>query len=76
MFSARGAGILGFSMFGSKRIYALDDDMKLDVNAVKEFLETYKNQKILLFDEICCIMVCFFFLPIEDCCIQCKMVIL
>ena len=49
MFSARGAGILGFSMFGSKRIYALDDDMKLDVNAVKEFLETYKNQKILLF---------------------------
>lgn len=49
MFSARGAGILGFSMFGSKRIYALDDEMKLDVNALKEFLETYKNQKILLF---------------------------
>ena len=49
MFSARGAGILGFSMFGSKRIYALDDEMKLDINALKEFLETYKNQKILLF---------------------------
>ena len=31
MFSARGAGILGFSIFGSKKIYALDDDMKLDV---------------------------------------------
>ena len=29
MFSARGAGILGFSMFGSKKIYALKDDMKL-----------------------------------------------
>ena len=29
MFSARGAGILGFSIFGSKKIYALDDDMRL-----------------------------------------------
>ncbi len=49
MFSARGAGILGFSIFGSKKIYALDDEMKLDVEGVKEFLETYKGQKILLF---------------------------
>lgn len=49
MFSARGAGILGFSIFGSRKIYALDDDMKLDVEGVKEFLETYKDQKILLF---------------------------
>lgn len=49
MFSARGAGILGFSIFGSKKIYALDDDMKLDVRGVKEFLEKFKGQKILLF---------------------------
>ncbi len=49
MFSARGAGILGFSIFGSKKIYALNDDMKLDVDAIKEFLEKYGNQKILLF---------------------------
>ena len=49
MFSARGAGILGFSIFGSKKIYALDDDMKLDVNGIKEFLEKFKGQKILLF---------------------------
>lgn len=49
MFSARGAGILGFSIFGSKKIYALDDDMKLDVDGVREFLEKYKDQKILLF---------------------------
>ena len=40
MFSARGAGILGFSIFGSKKIYALDDDMKLDVEGLKEFLAT------------------------------------
>lgn len=49
MFSARGAGILGFSIFGSKKIYALDDEMKLDVDALKDFLEIYKGQKILLF---------------------------
>lgn len=49
MFSARGAGILGFSIFGSKRIYALDDDMKLDVEGVREFLEKYGDRKILLF---------------------------
>lgn len=49
MFSARGAGILGFSLFGTKRIYALDDDMKLDVEGVREFLETYRGKRILLF---------------------------
>lgn len=49
MFSARGAGILGFSIFGVKKMYALDDEMKLDVAGVKDFLEKYKGQKILLF---------------------------
>lgn len=49
MFSARGAGILGFSVFGLKKIYALDDNMKLDVEGLKEFLEKFKDQKILLF---------------------------
>lgn len=49
MFSARGAGILGFSIFGTKKLYALDDDMELDVEGLKEFLEQYRGQKILLF---------------------------
>jgi len=49
MFSARGAGILGFSIFGSKKIYALNDDMRLDVEGLKEFLEKYKGERILLF---------------------------
>lgn len=49
MFSARGAGILGFSIFGAKKIYALDDDMKLNVDGLKEFLDRFKGQKILLF---------------------------
>lgn len=49
MFSARGAGILGFSIFGTKRLYALDDTMKLDIEGLKEFLEQYRGQKIILF---------------------------
>ncbi len=49
MFSARGAGILGFSIFGSKKIYALDEDMKLDVEGLKTFLEAYRGERILLF---------------------------
>ena len=49
MFSARGAGILGFSIFGTKKCYALTDDMELDVEGVKTFLEEHKGEKILLF---------------------------
>lgn len=49
MFSARGAGILGFSIFGSKKIYALDDNMKLDINGLREFLEKYQGQTIFMF---------------------------
>lgn len=49
MFSARGAGILGFSMFGSKRIFALNDDMELDVEGLRSFLERFSGQRVLLF---------------------------
>ena len=49
MFSARGAGILGFSIFASDRKYALDDNMNLDFEGVKEFLKKHEGKKILLF---------------------------
>lgn len=49
MFSARGAGILGFSIFGARKIYALKDNMELDVEALEQFLEENKGRKILLF---------------------------
>lgn len=48
-FSARGAGILGFSIFGSAKMYALDDSMNLNWSDLKEFIEKYKGRKILLF---------------------------
>lgn len=49
MFSARGAGILGFSIFGSKKIYALNDEMQLDMDGIREFLSLHPNERILLF---------------------------
>ena len=49
LFSARGAGILGFSMFGAKRIYALNDKMELNINLIKEFLNTHKGERVFLF---------------------------
>lgn len=49
MFSARGAGILGFSIFGADRTYALTDDMTLDISGVKNFLERHNGQRVLLF---------------------------
>lgn len=49
MFSARGAGILGFSMFGKDKVYALNDDMKLDVKGVEEFLQKHKGERIFMF---------------------------
>jgi phenylacetate-coenzyme A ligase PaaK-like adenylate-forming protein len=49
MFSARGAGILGFSIFGTDKVYALNDDMEIDIPAVEAFLEKHKGKKLMLF---------------------------
>lgn len=49
MFSARGAGILGFSIFGSQRLFALDDEMNLKEHEIREFLREYEGETILVF---------------------------
>lgn len=49
MFSARGAGILGFSILSSRRCFALDKDMNLDIKAIQTFLNKYKEGEILIF---------------------------
>ena len=49
MFSARGAGILGFSMFGTDKVYALDDEMNIDIGAIEAFLGKHQGKRILLF---------------------------
>jgi phenylacetate-coenzyme A ligase PaaK-like adenylate-forming protein len=48
-FSARGAGILGFSMFGQDVTYALDESMQLDVPAVMAFLDRHPDSPIFVF---------------------------
>lgn len=49
LFSARGAGILGFSMLGYDVTYALDENMNLDFDTVYQFLEKHKEENIFLF---------------------------
>ncbi len=49
MFSVRGAGILGFSIFARQKIYALKDDMTLDMEGLQSFLEKNAGKRILLF---------------------------
>lgn len=48
-FSARGAGILGLSVFGKDHTYVLDDEFKFDEKAFSGFLEKYSGQPILIF---------------------------
>mgnify|MGYP001225827907 CR=1 FL=1 len=48
-FSARTAAINGFSIFSRRRVFALDDDYKLNLNKVKEFMEKNNGQKFFIF---------------------------
>lgn len=48
-FSARGAGILGFSMFGLDVTYALDESMQLDTKALENFLARHPDGPIFIF---------------------------
>ena len=49
MFSARGAGILGFSILASERAYALDENMNLNLDEIRAFLKKHEGKQILLF---------------------------
>ncbi|PHR69816.1 MAG: acyl-protein synthetase [Arcobacter sp.] len=48
-FSARAAGVLGFSMFGFNITYALDVNMEIDYPKIEKFLEKHKGKDILVF---------------------------
>jgi len=49
MFSARGAGILGFSRLGHDITYALKNDMTLDLKTINTFLKKHNGEKVLIF---------------------------
>jgi hypothetical protein len=49
LFSARGGGITGFSIFGRNHLYLLDDRMQIKKNLLVEFIQKHKDTPILLF---------------------------
>lgn len=49
MFSARGAGIIGFSMFGRDVFFALNENMELRFEETKQWLDKYNGERIVLF---------------------------
>lgn len=49
MFSARGAGILGFSMFGSSRVFAFNENMELNHDEINNFILHNHNKPFLMF---------------------------
>jgi hypothetical protein len=48
-FSARAAGILGFSNFGRQHTYALDADMQPKWDVIEQFISEHQGKPILLF---------------------------
>lgn len=48
-FNARAAGILGFSVYGRKHHYCLDDKLELRLEELQNFLNDHQDQPILLF---------------------------
>lgn len=48
-FSARAAGIMGFSSFSNDRFFALKDDMSLDLDGLQHFIRSHAGQKVLVF---------------------------
>lgn len=49
MFSARGAGIIGFTTFGRDVVYGLDENMTIDIPKVRAFIDRHKDETILMF---------------------------
>mgnify|MGYP000225920123 CR=1 FL=1 len=48
-FNARGAAVLGFSIFAKRKYYALKPDLSVDLESIRTFIQTYRNQPVLIF---------------------------
>ncbi|MCI9533544.1 MAG: acyl-protein synthetase [Lachnospiraceae bacterium] len=48
-FSTRGAGILGFSAFGTRREFVLNRDMSINYEVLERFLKEHEGERILFF---------------------------
>jgi len=48
-FNARAAGVLGMMPLGRHHFFALDDQLRLDVEGLRGFLDRFRGQPVLLF---------------------------
>ena len=48
-FSARGAGIIGFSTIATRQYYALDEEYELDMQKLNDFIEKFGDEPFLIF---------------------------
>jgi phenylacetate-coenzyme A ligase PaaK-like adenylate-forming protein len=48
-FSARGAGVLGMSVFGKSHQYLLNEQMEVDLEGLRHFLQKHSGAPLLLF---------------------------
>ena len=48
-FSARGAAIRGFSMFGRNPVFALDSELRPDTQVIKDFFEQHHGKQVFVF---------------------------
>jgi hypothetical protein len=49
VFSARAAGVTGFSIFARDRVFALDANLELDVDILQDFLAKHSGQDFMIF---------------------------
>ncbi|HXD94216.1 MAG TPA: acyl-protein synthetase, partial [Bacteroidia bacterium] len=47
--SASAVSVLGFSLFGSKKLYALNERMELNLEQLQVFIEHYKGEQVFIF---------------------------
>lgn len=49
LFTTRGATIMGLDFLSKKKIFALNEDMTLNIDAVNSFINEYGNEKFIIF---------------------------
>lgn len=49
MFSARGAAIIGLSVVARETVFALNEDMTLNIEVIEKFLEKYSGKRFIVF---------------------------
>ena len=49
LFTTRGATIMGLDFLAKKKVFALNEDMTLNIDAVNSFIKEYGNEKFIIF---------------------------